>query len=320
MTKSVFAPALREGDRAAVVAPCGPARDLEAVERGLARLKRWGLAPRLGAHALARRGYLAGDDDARAADLQAALDDPEVRAIFLLRGGYGATRLLERLDLSAFRRRPKPVVGYSDGTALLAAIHRATGCVGLHGPMVATRDACAFDAATEAWQRALLFSDAPPGTPPVDDGPAPRTSSPGVAEGRLIGGNLSLLAALQGTPFAPDADGALLFLEDVGEPPYRIDRMLTQLLQSGFFRGVRGVVFGDFAGAAAPDGTEETDLRWVLRDRCGALGVPTATGFPFGHRARAWSLPFGGRARLDASDPAKPPTLVVLEAAVGPRA
>jgi muramoyltetrapeptide carboxypeptidase len=253
------------------------------------------------------------------ADLQAALDDPALKAIFCLRGGYGVTRILDRVDWTGFAKAPKPIVGYSDVTALLAAAHKFTGVVGIHGPMVATKEDLAFDAASEALQKRLLFDPRPPGAPTTPAGePGPTTLVAGSAEGPLIGGNLSLLAALQGTPFVPDTTGALVFIEEVEEEPYRIDRMLTQLRHAGFFAKAAGVVFGDFARCNTPGGAEETNLGWVLRDRCRALGIPVALGFPFGHRAKSWSLPFGARARLDA--PAgKPASLTLLQSAVRTR-
>ena len=316
MPDPVFPPALQNGDQVALVSPAGPTRDAAASEQGVRRLMRWGLTPLMGAAALQSKGYLAGDDAARRADLQAALDDPTLKAIFCMRGGYGVTRLLAGLDWRGFAKSPKPIIGYSDVTALLAAAFKFTGAVGIHGPMVATKDDLAFDAAGEALQKKLLFDAKAPGRlAPVAGEPPPSTLFPGEAEGALIGGNLSLLAALQGTPFAPDATGALVFIEEVEEEPYRIDRMLTQLVQSGFLSKAAGVVFGDFARCNAPGGTEETNLAWVLKDRCRALGVPVATGFPFGHRAKAWSLPFGARARLEAPA-AKPASLTLLQSAV----
>jgi muramoyltetrapeptide carboxypeptidase len=138
----------------------------------------------------------------------------------------------------------------------------------------------------------------------------------GAAEGPLVGGNLSILAALQGTPWAPKSAGAIVFLEDTDEAPYRIDRMLTHLAHARFFEGVAGVIAGDFANAAPPPGTDATDLDWVLHDRLGRLKVPVAYGFPFGHRSRSWTLPVGARARLEAPDRAKTPRVVLVDPGV----
>jgi muramoyltetrapeptide carboxypeptidase len=306
--------ALKPGDRVAVVSPAGPLGDKKALEAGLARLRRWGLDPKVGKHALESFGFLAGQDDARGADLQAAIADPATRAVFCARGGYGITRILDRLDFAPLAKDPKPIVGFSDVTALLCAAWSATGLASFHGPMTATDN---FDAATEELQRALLFEPAATRPMPADaSGPPPHAMTAGTAEGPLVGGNLSLLAALQGTRFAPRTAGALVFLEDCDEAPYRIDRMLTHLAHAGFFQDVTGVILGDFANSAPPQGSEATDLPWVLHDRLGRLKVPVAYGFPFGHRPRAWTLPFGVRARLEAPDRAKTPRLVLLEPAV----
>jgi muramoyltetrapeptide carboxypeptidase len=301
----------------AVVSPAGPVRDRDAFETGLNRLRRWGLRPEVSRHALETFGFLAGADAKRAADLQAAITAPDVRAIFCTRGGYGVMRILDRIDFAPLRKDPKPIVGFSDVTALLCAAANATGLVSFHGPMVA---ADSLDAAAETQQRALLFDPAPTGalkTNPAE--PAPHTITPGVAEGPLVGGNLAILAALQGTPWSPKTAGAIVFLEDTDEPPYRVDRMLTQLLRARFFEGAAGVVLGDFANSAAPAGTSATNLEWVLHDRLAPLGIPVGFDFPFGHRPKSWTIPFGARARLDAADPAKVPRLSIIEGSTQPR-
>ncbi len=312
--------ALKPGDRVAVVSPAGPLKDREALERGLDRLRRWKLEPVVGRHVMDNFGYLAGQDAVRAADLQAAINDPKLRAIFCTRGGYGITRLLERLDFTALKQDPKPIVGYSDITALLLAVRRTTGLIGFHGPMVATGKDWAFDARTEELQRSLLFDAPKERVFPLDPKePPPHVMSAGVAEGPLVGGNLSLLAALVGTPWAAVTNGAIVVIEDTEEAPYRIDRLLTQLIQAGFFVGAAGIVLGDFNKSDAPAGTETTDLAWVLHDRLGGLRLPIAYGFPFGHRGRAWTLPIGARAVLNASDPARTPQLTLTQCPVQPR-
>jgi muramoyltetrapeptide carboxypeptidase len=306
--------ALRRNDRVAVVSPAGPVRDKEALENGLKRLRRWGLRPEVSKRALESFGFLAGQDPARLADLQAAIADPAVRGIFCTRGGYGVTRILDGLDLTPLASDPKPIVGYSDVTALHAVAWNSVGLVGFHGPMVAGDG---MDGTTEDLQRDLLFSPAASLVLPADAaGPPPHVMNPGVAEGALVGGNLSLLAALAGTPYAPKTAGSIVFIEDTDEAPYRIDRMLTHLFHARFFDGVSGVIVGDFANAAPPQGTEATDLDWVLHDRLGRLKVPVAYGFPFGHRSRSWTLPVGVRARLEAPDRAKTPRVVLLEPSV----
>lgn len=311
--------ALRPGDSVALVSPSSPLQDQPALERGLARLRAWGLGPELTASALRRLDYpkggeLAGTDDERAADLQQAISNPRYRAVFCVRGGYGVTRLLPRIDFAPLRADPKPIVGYSDITALLAAAHKAAGLVSLHGPGVATP--MSHDAGELLWeqQRALLFDTGKPVALPTSL--PPHALRPGIAEGRLVGGNLTIVCALIGTRWQVDTRHNILFLEDVHEAPYRIDRMLTQLAQCGALGAARGIVFGDFHLDDSPLASEPPELVRVLIDRTRDLDIPVAHGFPFGHRPGSWTLPFGARARLDARDLAVPARLELLEPVV----
>lgn len=290
-------PLLPPDARIALVAPAGPLAP-EAVDRALHRVRAWGWTPLPGKHARARHGFLAGTDAQRAADLDAALRSPDNDAVWCLRGGYGTMRILDRVAWGALAERPRPLIGFSDNTALhLAAWHH--GVVSFHGPHPAVADLPPF--AEDSLFR-LLREPGPAGLLPFPaDGPTRgRTLAGGVAEGPLVGGNLSLLAATVGTRWPLRAEGAILFLEEVGEPVYRVDRMLSQLRLSGALEGVAGVVVGAFSecpdeGAEGLPSTEE-----VLLDRLGDLGVPIASGFPFGHVPASWTLPLGVRARLDA--------------------
>lgn len=310
--------ALARGDEVAVLAPASGGFLPEALDAGLARLRAWGLEPTLMPHAHERLDWpegcaLAAVDDDRLADLQQALDEPRFRAVFCTRGGYGVTRLLPRIEWTAFARDPKPIVGYSDLTALHAAARAATGVVTLHGPMVATTNA--MDAGASGWelQRRLLTEARAPVELP--SAPAARALAPGAAEGPLVGGNLALVQSLLATPWQLDTRGALLFLEDIGEAPYRVDRMLTQLLQCGALRDCAGVVLGDFHVDGTPLASEHAAMQHVLAERLRGCGVPVACGFPIGHRPGAWTVPFGAAARLRA--PADgPATLELLEPAV----
>ena len=270
----------------------------------------------LGKHVLAADGYLAGDDEARAADLQEAFGDPELRGVFCVRGGYGITRLLDRLDFAPLESDPKPILGYSDATALLAAAWREIGLVGFHGPMVATSESMASGDALDAQQQALLTDTARATALPVPDDDQPHVIVAGRAEGRLVGGNLTLVCALLGTPWEIDTTDTLLFLEDTGEAPYRVDRMLTQLRATGHLKRCAGIVLGDFHLDDQPLCSLDPELLRVLRDRLADLGRPVAFGFPFGHRPRSWTLPFGVRARLDARDERALARLELLEPSV----
>lgn len=288
-------PRLREGDRVVLVAPAGPV-SRERVRTALRHCRQLGLDARLGPSAQARDGYLAGPDEQRAGDLQTAFDDDGVAAVWAIRGGYGTMRLLRTLDFSPLRRRPKAVIGFSDNTALHLALAR-TGIVSFHGPHAGFADFPEW--ARECFRR-VLFTAAAPGVLPLApaEGP-PAGLRHGVAEGALMGGNLSLLAALCGTPWAPRARGRIVVIEDVSEPVYRIDRMLTQLTLSGAMDGVRGVVFGHFTRVTPL--RDQRPLGVVLQEWVDDLGVPAVAGMPFGHTGNNWTLPLGVPARLDAN-------------------
>jgi muramoyltetrapeptide carboxypeptidase len=287
---------LRPGDWVAVVAPAGPVPHAR-LEKGVRALERLGLNVRLGASVLQKRGYLAGDDGRRAADLLSLWAHRDVRGVFCARGGYGTARIAGALTPAFVRRHPKVFCGFSDITTLHLACARA-GLVSFHGPMVAYDLAGQNGGYDEASLRAMLFE----GEAPYRFAPrGARTIVGGRARGRLVGGCLSLLVAAIGTPEQLDARGAILLIEDEAEPPYRIDRMLTQLLRSGGLRGVRGVVLGDFPGCDPKQGADY-DLRDVLADRLDGLGIPVVDRFPFGHTERAnLTLPLGVRATLDAT-------------------
>ena len=311
--------ALRAGDRVAVVSPAGPLhpRRRAELDRGMELLRSWGLEPELAPHALDENGYLAGTDADRARDLQQAFEDERVRGVLCTRGGYGVTRILPLLDFRPLADDPKPVLGYSDITALLAAIHRTTGVIGLHGPMVATPDSTAMGKAMTEQQRRLLFDTARPAPLPGSDLGAPAHALvAGRGEGELVGGNLTLVCALIGTPWEIATAGRILFLEDVGEAPYRVDRMLTQLRTAGFLDDVAGVWLGDFHEEDTPVASLTPEMARVLQDRLGDLDVPVVSGLPFGHRPESWTLPVGGRAEVRADDPAAVPKLRLLEPAV----
>lgn len=274
-----------------MIAPSSPF-DMEDFERGVDRLRaryRVTYAPEIAS----RRGFLAGDDARRLAELEAALDAPDVDAIVAARGGYGAMRIAGAIEPARVAARPRLLVGLSDVTALHALWARA-GISSLHASMC-TALARASEPALARWI-ASLESSAPP--PPIDTGlraiGTPRTP---LAEGPLLGGNLALLAAMTGTPLAPPLDGAILFLEDVGEAPYRVDRMLTQLSLSGALARVAGVIVGAFTRChPGPDGTTADD---VLAERLATLGVPVLAGVPSGHLDDPLELPFGAPVRID---------------------
>ncbi len=289
---------MREGDTVALIAPAGPLKSEEEFERAHEIVRALGLVPRVGTYAKASAlGYLAGTDEQRASDFNEAARDPDIRAIFALRGGYGTMRILEQIDYDAIARDPKIVLGYSDLTALLNAITQRTGLVTFHGPVAALSQ---FTDLEMQSLRAAIMDAKPIG---ALQAPESQTLTGGSATGRIMGGNLSLISALVGTAFEIDTTGALLVLEDVDESPYRIDRMLTQLRMSGALSRAGGIIAGGWTNCGVTDE--------LLKDRLGDLGVPILSETLIGHIDEQWTLPIGARATLDADAR----TLTIEEAA-----
>lgn len=292
----VRAPRLRPGAKVAVVAPSGPV-PADRLATGLDILRGWDLDPVVAPHVLdthPRLGHLAGRDEDRARDLQEAWCDPSVSAVLCARGGYGAQRMVDLLDWDAMRAAgPKVFVGYSDITALHEAFAVRMGLATLHGPMTATVTFLK-DAATQDSLRATLFEPESVRTLGLHTA---RGLLPGRARGVTLGGCVSLLAADLGTPYArASADGGLLLIEDVGEEPYRLDRILTQLLRSGWLSGVAGIALGSWAECGPYE-----EVRTVLLDRLGGLGVPVVEELGFGHGPTALTMPLGVPGTLDAA-------------------
>src|SRR5438067_115365 len=285
-------PTIGVGARVALVAPGGRLNGEEDISRAEQNVRALGWQPVRGLHALARDGYLAGSDGDRLADLNAALTDDDIDAVWSVRGGYGALRIIDNVDYAALRRRPKPIIGFSDVTALHAAIATRCEVVSFHGP-TARAELTSFS--RSSLQRAMQGED------PCGDAADASTIRSGRARGRLVGGNLALLCALAGTPYEPDYRDAILVLEDVNEAVYRIDRMLTQLRLAGRLSECRGIVFGQFTDipTAASDGSTRP-LDDVLREVVSALEVPSIAGAPIGHVADQWTVPLGAIAELDA--------------------
>jgi muramoyltetrapeptide carboxypeptidase len=285
------APRLRRADTVGIVSP-GFAVKRSLLQAGVARLQRMGYRTRLGRHVLARNGYLAGTDAERASDLESMLRDPEVRAIWFSRGGYGSPRLLEAISWRRFTRDPKLLIGYSDLTALFSEAVNRAGPVCLYGPVVA-----------ELGQEELYH--APSLRRQLAGGESSirfrrrQVLMPGRARGPLIGGNLSVLSHLCGTRFAPRARGAILFLEEVGEEAYRIDRMLTQLRLAGLMRHVAGVLLGSFVVPRRRRFPPDRALPEILREFFLPLGVPVVCDLPAGHLRAKRTLPLGAVAEID---------------------
>jgi muramoyltetrapeptide carboxypeptidase len=284
----------------AVIAPAS-AFDRASFEAGLALIgARY--RPEYGPGIFERHRYLAGDDARRLSELDAALAEPDIRAVFCARGGYGATRLLARLAAAGPPGPPKPLVGFSDITALHLWL-QSHGRISVHGPVLTQLGR--LPPGTR--ERLFTLLEA---TSPAPALPGTHTYVGGVAEGPLLGGNLSVVTRVLGTPFMPALDGAILLLEDQGERPYRLDRMWTHLQLAGVFERVRGIVLGSFTGCEERDASYSSAE--VLHELALATGLPCAAGFPIGHGEVNEPVPLGVRVRLDADAR----SLTFLEAAV----
>ncbi len=290
---------LTPGDTVAVIAPSSPPKKPGQIEAGIARLEALGSHVERGRSVLTPRGYLAGPDDERLDEFNRYLRRDDVKALFCVRGGYGALRLLPHLDYAAARRHPKLLIGYSDVTALHLAFNLNAGWRGLSGPLVVEWGD--LEAEPVAQFQTLVEGRAPQ---PLT-GPRGETLSamrPGTAEGVLLGGNLTMLVRLLGTPFLPPLDGALLFLEDVGEQPYRIDALLAQLKLAGILDRLGGLILGAFT-AWHPDHDRPTlTPDEVFFDYLHDAPYPVATGLVYGHFTNKSTIPIGVQARLEVTD------------------
>lgn len=297
---------LRPGDTVGLVDPASALSEpvnAEIVEESLAVL---GFKTKRGANLLARRGYFAGTDEQRAADLNAMFADPEVRAIHCVRGGWGCARLLPLLDWAAISRHPKILLGYSDITALLLALHARTGLVTFHGPVGTSQ----WNAFNVGYIKRVLQEGAAvtfENLKEIDEDNLVvvenrvQTLHPGSARGRLLGGNLTVLTSLVGSGYLPDWDGCILFLEDVEEAPYRIDRMFTQLRLAGILQKARAVIWGNCTDCRPGEGFGSLTITEVLRDHILPLGVPAWQGAMIGHIEKQFTLPVGIEVEVDAT-------------------
>lgn len=306
---------LSSGDTIGMVLPATMAFEQHKIDMAKAQIEALGFQVKLGANARQRLGYFAGSDEQRAADLNAMFADQEVAGIFCFSGGWGSPRILPHLNYDLIRSNPKVLLGYSDITALLNVVHQQTGLVTFHGPMMASR------LRPWSWENlqktvmqtkaiGALHSPAKLETDFINRDYWLQTIRPGRASGKIVGGNLSLLAATMGTPWQLHSKNALVFLEEIDENPYRVDRMLTQLAQGGIFDQAAGVVFG-YCTDCKVDGPSFS-LEDVLQDRFAKLSIPVFSGFAFGHLPEMHTLPVGVVATMDADTG----TILIDEAAV----
>lgn len=311
-------PRLSPEDSVGIVTPASPPADPESMDRALAAVERLGFKPLLAPNARKRLGYLAGTDAQRAQDLMHMFGNRRVRAIFCLRGGYGSARLLPLLDYKFIRLHPKILAGYSDITSLHCALQEKAGLISFHAPMpgpdLSLNDLPAFT--RNCFTRTLTQPSPPGGICQGYHQSRVTVIAPGRVSGRLAGGNLTLLCSTLGTPFQPSFKRRILFLEEIDEAPYRVDRLLTHLLNAGLLQQVAGIAVGSMNGCKDPRARHSLEYRQtvedVLRDRLLPLKIPILAGLPFGHATCNATIPCGVAATLDTDLP----DLVIDEAAV----
>lgn len=311
--------ALRPGDTVALIAPSTHVSDPDRLQAVSRTVEYFGLKPKFGRNVRKKWGYAGGTIDERLDDLHAAFSDQEVKAVFCIRGGYAAGQLLDRIDYKLIERNPKIFIGYSDITAMHLAIHKLTGLVTFHGPVTTSP----FTSYTQDCYKRALFGTRPLGAltnPAESNAFRPnhhiRTIRSGTARGKLMGGNMSLICSTMGTPYEIDTRGKILFIEDVDEQAYTIDRMLTQLRLAGKLQQAAGIVWGECSDCGPkdykPSFTEGNfSVGEVVDNILGSLKVPVVSGLTIGHTADQLTLPLGLDATLDADTG----TLTIHEAA-----
>ncbi len=291
---------LQHGDLIGILSPASSPDDLSRIEKGVKYLEKRGYRVKVAEHVGKNHGYLAGTDTERLSDLHGLFQNKEVKAIFCVRGGYGTPRLLDKVDYKKIKNNPKIFVGYSDITALQMAFLKNAGLVTFGGPMLAVDLYDDVNPYAEDFFWRLLTSEKKMGKVILPENENIFKLTKGNAHGMLVGGNLALVAGLIGTPYLPNFKNSILFLEDVGELPYRIDRMLSQLKLSGALKNIAGVILGSFSDCNEHDPMKKTlSLGEVIDDYFGHLNIPVIYNFPHGHIPAKATLPFGIDVRVN---------------------
>lgn len=299
--KAAMAPkALRRGARLSLVAPSGSTTDRARVDASIRALEAMGFRVSAGKHCAETYGYLAGSDQDRASDLMAAFLDPDTEGVVCLKGGYGAMRILPLLDFPAIADHPKPFWGYSDVTALHLALRKETGLRTVHAPMPSSDMVPEFHPDSLASLEEALFGREYPRRIENPDGTPLSCIVPGIAEGELVGGNLSLMAATMGTPWEIEPEGRIILIEDVDEAPYRIDRMLCHLALAGVFKRCAGIVVASWTRCLPGEGKRSLSIPEIIGDIVAPADKPLVMGLAAGHCSPTLSLPLGTSYRLDA--------------------
>ncbi|WP_353125937.1 S66 peptidase family protein [Parapedobacter pyrenivorans] len=299
----IHPPVISRGDTVGIITPSSALVDDEGYAIAENNIKILGLRLQWGKYVGKKYGYLAGKDEERLADLHEMFSNPEIKAIVCLRGGSGAARLLDKLDYGLIARNPKIFLGYSDITAFHQAIYTQTGLVTFHGAVANSR----WTPMVVNQFEQLFFSGKPPVYAAAQN--RIRTLTPGTADGKLLGGNLTVLTGMAGSRYYPDFNNSILFLEDIGEEPYRIDRMFSQLALSGALQKIKGFVFGRCSDCEAKNPGNSLTLEQILDDYIKPLGIPAYQGALIGHMDEQFILPVGAKVRMDASQG----TITVLE-------
>lgn len=306
------AKALKKGDVIALIAPAGPSRSEERITRSVEYLEKQGYRVLVGKHLMDGPGYLAAPDSVRLKEFEAMLTNKNVNALFFLRGGYGTIRLLPELHYDLIKKHPKIIIGYSDATSLFCSIYKKTGFSSMFfGPMPGVDMWNEFDSFSEEIFWRAVTSNKPFGALPMADNEGViLRKSDGPVEARMIGGNLNVFCSTFGTPYMPNLSSKMLFFEEIDERPYRVDRYFAQLRISGAYEKATGILLGQFSGCEEPDGTPFT-IEEVFNDYFSKLKIPVIANLPWGHVKRQWTVPFGGKMRIEIVK--KRPVISVVE-------
>lgn len=296
--KMILPGSIGPGDTVGICATAGGIRSDSEVEEFTQKLRSFGFAPKEGKTVRGRYGYFSASDKERAEEFMEMIRDEEVKAIFFIRGGWGCARVLEYLDFDVIKAHPKIIMGFSDISTLLNAITIKTGMITFHGP----NGNASWNGRTKTWMEQLFFRAEKPTFANSSEDDRIRTINKGTAEGELFGGNLSVVSSLVGTANLPDWEGKILFLEDVKEEPYRIDRMLTQLSLNGIFDKVSGIVLGRFRDCVAEEKDRSFTVDQVFDQHFHGIGKPVFSGAQFGHVVEKFVLPVGAKVRMNADN------------------
>jgi muramoyltetrapeptide carboxypeptidase len=303
--KKLLPKRLQPGDRVGLISPSAATADRMEFVFAREAMEALGLTVKDGKHLADRRGHLAGSDADRAADLNEMFGDKSIKAVICIRGGSGAARILPMIDYDLIRKNPKPILGYSDITALHNAIHAQTGLVTFHGPNGSGSwnpfNASQFQTVFFGKEKRITYQNEVEATEDlVMKKNRIRTIYPGKASGDLVGGNLTVLTALAGSPYLPDFKNKVLFLEDIGEEPYRIDRMMSTLMLMGVLKEIAGFVFGQCTDCDPSGGYGNLTIDQILDDYLLPLKIPAYRGAMIGHVPKQFLLPFGAKISMDA--------------------